>query len=167
LEIKSEITALLGTDELVVLAVEDWSRQLALSHDIKKVGQLNETEKHAHYRAEEMDVSLARTVENLFGLLPEIRAERHAYFYDKEIRRERENHWEEIVEPHLAVEPDLVSLTWIQGQLRDVEHIIAARDNIVRDQGSDDILCSTHICEVAGWFGAVQRGSCANRKIHW
>jgi hypothetical protein len=47
LQIKSEITALLGTDELVVLAIEDWSRQLALSHDIKKVGQLNETETRA------------------------------------------------------------------------------------------------------------------------
>jgi hypothetical protein len=84
-----------------------------------------------------MDVSLARTVENLFDLLPRIRAERHAYFYDKEIRKQHENHWEGSIEPHLA------TLTWIQEQPGDVEHIIAARDNIVRDQGSDDILVPT------------------------
>jgi hypothetical protein len=64
-------------------------------------------------------------------------------FYDKEICREHESHWEEVVEPHLTVEPDLATLTWIQEQLGDVEHITAARDNIVRDQGSNDILVPT------------------------
>lgn len=82
-------------------------------------------------------MSLAITIENLFDLLPGIRAERHAYFYDKEIRREHEFHWEGVVEPHLA------ALTWIQEQLGDVKHIIAAGDNIVRDQWSDDILVPT------------------------
>ncbi|KAF7512190.1 hypothetical protein GJ744_002352 [Endocarpon pusillum] len=88
LQVKSEITALLGTDELVVLAIEDWSSQLCRNHDNTEAGQLAETRVHTQNHTKRMDISIARAVENLFDLLPGIRAERHAYCHDKESNRE-------------------------------------------------------------------------------
>jgi hypothetical protein len=83
----SEITASLGIDELVMFAMDDWANQLALSHKSIETHQTSENEQHAQDRAEKTDVLIARTVENLFDLLPGIRAERRAYFYDEEIQR--------------------------------------------------------------------------------
>jgi hypothetical protein len=43
LQIMSEITAMLGTDELIVFAIDDWANQLVLSHESTELHQATET----------------------------------------------------------------------------------------------------------------------------
>lgn len=92
LQVKSEIGALLSTDELVGYVIEDWSSQPALTQQNTEMGQTARTKMHAQHDAEKTDIALSRAVENLFDFLPGIRAERHAYCYDKEVSGEHRTH---------------------------------------------------------------------------
>ena len=120
-----------------MLAVEDWYSQLALNHDNTEVGPIAKTREHAQNHTRRMDISIARAVENLFDLLPGIRAERHAYCHDKESNRESERRKKETADASLATVP------LVQKQFEDVKFIIAARDKMVRDEGRNDVLGPT------------------------
>lgn len=120
-----------------MLAMEDWSSQLAPNHDNTEAGQIAKTREHAQNHTKRMDISIARAVENLFDLLPGIGAERHAYCHDKESNRESERHKKETTDASLATVP------LVQTQFEDVKLIIAARDKIVRDEGRNDMLGPT------------------------
>jgi hypothetical protein len=132
LQVKVEITALLGTDELFGFAMEEWSSLLALTSGSRVADQPTPTESNSHNHGEDTDVLIARTVESLFDLLAGIRAERRAYCHDLEVSRAQEN-----------AEQKFVTLTSIRQQFEDVKLIIDAGDRNVRREGSNDTLAPT------------------------
>jgi hypothetical protein len=136
LQIMSEITAMLGTDELIVFAIDDWANQLVLSHESTELHRATETKQHAQHLGERTDILIARTVEELFDLLPGIRAERRAYFYDEEIRRENETRGREA----RTLVTGFATVPTIEKQFEDAKFVISARDNRIRSEGRNDIL---------------------------
>jgi hypothetical protein len=72
-QLQKEVTALLGTDEVVQMAVERWANFLAQQGDDQNKERSDDPTK--------TDMkSIAMTIECLFDLLPAIREERRAYF---------------------------------------------------------------------------------------
>ena len=137
LQVKLEITALLGTDELVVIAVEEWSNQFTLSRQIAVEGAFGGTPSHTQNPVEGNDALMSNSVESLFELLPGIRAERRAYCYDIQSSREQINHSKELIEQ------DSTSLASIKKQFEDVKIIIDARDKTIQKEGRSDVLAPT------------------------
>ena len=139
----TEISSILGTDELIDIALEKWAQYMEEKALIEKYGKPEQTsrdkvtkssETYNAYQESGLDDAkrdmnwISLSIEVLFDLLPAIRAEKRQYAVDKELE-ERERS----VEQPVAVVVDDAESTL--EDIDKIEDFIRRRDRRAAEQG--------------------------------